>query len=636
MANEIRIAGKMRSATTEGILADAAEIQQGTGLTVEQAIKELDDKATTADSDISNLNANTGISDYEVFSDQKEYKAGTTVLKDGLLKTFIKDHAAGAWNPAEVEDGSLKKEVEKKISNLGETLSEELFINEITYTKKGNTVINANGEFVSYGGGIATDYIDIGNMKSVYIKNLITEISINIAVAFYDKEKTFIGSLPYAERNKVLSPLLVVFPENCKYFAVSKQSSTNIQNILIYSSIDTKAADSLTEVQNYIQYLKTLDLLQDDILLQSANLINPTRVEMLGTGWWVSDFIEVDNGETYYSNANYGFFTYDEQKNDITSSSPATSGSPIQNGIKFIRVKVGSSGNLTNKILAIEAANKLWFSKNNEKSSYAKKFNTYLIDVVDTEARNLLSKLMPHQGEGLFCVGDSYTLQGAYFSELLAVTGLTKIGDTGSDGNGQPLNLFPKNIIKYKEQIIQSKFVTILGGTNDYGHGSDTLGTINDCIKDEYTELKVPILKLNEEGYYVKDDSIDTSYKVLTEEEVSAGTNPSTLYAAIMTCINIIHSWDKNITVVLCSQPERLAYNGDVNPPLLRNGMNMDKIAKAMREIHEMFGIPFYDFHSNAWTIDQVSAYMNDQVLHPNDIGGQKLGRGLGMYINTL
>lgn len=63
---------------------------------------------------VNNLNANTGIDEYEEFSDQKEYKARTTVKKDGLLYTFITDHAAGAWNPNEVEDGSIKKDIENK------------------------------------------------------------------------------------------------------------------------------------------------------------------------------------------------------------------------------------------------------------------------------------------------------------------------------------------------------------------------------------------------------------------------------------------------------------------------------------------------------------------------------------------
>ncbi|WP_418574000.1 hypothetical protein, partial [Phocaeicola sp.] len=325
-------------------------------------------------------------------------------------------------------------------------------------------------------------------------------------------------------------------------------------------------------------------------------------------------------------------------KSNVTSSLPFVSGEGIKSGISYVRVKIVTSGQASDKDSAIVRAVKFCFSKNNEYTEYSKTFNQNLISPIDEEARNLLSNLMPHQGDNLFCVGDSYTMQGQYFSVLLAVTGLNKVGDTGGDGNGQPFTRFPANIIKNKDLIMKCKFVTILGGTNDYGHGGEKLGTINDCIKDEYAELKVPILKLNEEGYYVKDDSVDITYKVLTEEEINDGQTPKSVYAAIMTCVNIIHSWNKSITVVLCSQPERLHYESQVNcnPPSLRNGMNMDLLAKAMREIHEMFGVPYYDFHANAWTIDQVEVFMNDGTLHPNALGGEKLGRGLGMYINSL
>lgn len=372
-------------------------------------------------------------------------------------------------------------------------------------------------------------------------------------------------------------------------------------------------------------------------MLKSDNLINPTKVTKLGNGWWVSDYIPVFEGDIYYSNATIGLFTYDRNKIDITSEKGFVSGEPIQMGIAYVRVKLGTSGVITSEELAIDKAVSLWLSKKNKESSYASQFNPYLINPIDQGGRALISKLMPHVGKKIFCVGDSYTMQGKYFPALLEVTGLNKIGDTGKDGNGQPLTRFPQNIIKNKELILQSDFVTILGGTNDYGHGGDILGTINDCIKNEYAELKIPILKLNEAGYYVKDDSIDTSYKVLTEEDINEGRTPQSLYAAIMTCVNIIHNWNKGITVVLCSQPERLPYGSQpCTPPLLRNGMNMNLIAKAMREIHEMFGVPYYDFHSNGWTIDQVEVYMNDGTLHPNEIGGRKIGRGLGMYINSL
>lgn len=406
-----------------------------------------------------------------------------------------------------------------------------------------------------------------------------------------------------------------------------------------YTVIDLNLQDveKIKDIANYTDQLKELPIIQQDVLLPSDNLINPTIVELLGNGWWVSGYIQVDEGETYYSNASLGFFTYNESKADVTSASPFVSGSPIPSGVSFVRAKISTSGITSDEDSAINKSNDLWLSKNNKAAKYAKSFNPLLINPVDQGARSLISILMPHQGKNLFSVGDSYTMQGLYFPALLAVTGLNKIGDTGGGGNGQPYTRFPANIIKNKDLIMQCKFVTILGGTNDYGHGGEKLGTINDCIKDEYAELKVPILKLNEEGYYVKDDSIDTTYKVLTEEEINAGQTPQSVYAAIMTCVNIIHSWDKTITVVLCSQPERLPYGSQsCAPPLLRNGMNMDLLAKAMREVHEMFGVPYYDFHSNGWTIDQVEVYMNDGTLHPNALGGEKIGRGLGMYINSL
>lgn len=101
---------------------------------------------------ISNLNSNTGISDYEEFSDQKEYKAGTTVLKDGLLKTFIKDHAAGAWDNEEVEDGSLKKEIEQINSKMNVVYNQQWIL---------GYYIDENGGIIKYKYGNDVGYIEI-------------------------------------------------------------------------------------------------------------------------------------------------------------------------------------------------------------------------------------------------------------------------------------------------------------------------------------------------------------------------------------------------------------------------------------------------------------------------------------------
>lgn len=73
-----------------------------------------------------NLTKNIGLDEYETFSDAKEYPAGYTLLKDGLLYTFITDHAAGAWDESEVEEGSLKKQVDKKFIALENTTNSSL------------------------------------------------------------------------------------------------------------------------------------------------------------------------------------------------------------------------------------------------------------------------------------------------------------------------------------------------------------------------------------------------------------------------------------------------------------------------------------------------------------------------------
>ena len=634
----------------------------------------------------------------------------------------------------------------------------------IPYTVKNNYIIRADdGDFINYSNGLSTDYIEKGNYKYIVVSNLISSSLTCAMVAFYDKEKAFISSIKYSKVNSIIPPTLVELPEDCCYFACSKQSATNTESIRIgrfisydadikpiASNIRSKAGIgtvfgggkffangvqtsleienqysageilhignlkatantwwvlegfkngswkkvinriingtsplkdevelpegiedyekisvttesglpisgyayiitnlSIEELENAVEITyeakETIDKLKknsffsDDLLSSSSNLLNPVKVSLLQNGWWTSDYIPIERETIYYCNSNNGVFTYDSEKKDISSISPFTNGAALADNVAFIKVKITTSGHAVSQEDASERANELYFSKTNKYEAYAKSFNPLLVSPEDKDAREKLFLLMPHAGKNLFCIGDSYTMQGQYFDALLGVTGLNKLGDTGTSGNGQSLTKFPDLIINNKKIIEQCKFVTILGGTNDYGHGGAILGTINDCIKDEYIDLKVPQYTQNDDGMLIVDNEINTSYKVLTEENIKTGTKPSSIYASIMTCVNIIHSWDKSIVVVLCSQPERLQYGSQAcYPPKLRNGMNMQLIAKAMREIHEMFGVPFYDFHANAWTIDQVEYFMNDGTLHPNSIGGEKLGRGLGMYINSL
>lgn len=206
-------------------------------------------------------------------------------------------------------------------------------------------------------------------------------------------------------------------------------------------------------------------------------------------------------------------------------------------------------------------------------------------------------KQYPHYGKNLFCVGDSFTMQGTYFNSLINTTGLIKIGDTGGDGNGQPLTGYYKLIEKYKNEISKADFVTILGGVNDYLHGSDRLG------------------------------------------DFSNTSESNTIYGAIKKIVETIMLINPNITIVFFSQPECGKYGDqpyNTTPPEANGlGLTMENISIAMEDCCKRLGVPFFNTHATLWNFYQIHIYTGDN-LHPNKIGGEKIGQQMGRYINSL
>ena len=78
----------------------------------EQAKKDIEqfktETKTELKQDIDNLNANTGVDDYEAFSESKAYTSGDVVNYNGKLYKFTSDHAVGAWMGTDVEKWNLK------------------------------------------------------------------------------------------------------------------------------------------------------------------------------------------------------------------------------------------------------------------------------------------------------------------------------------------------------------------------------------------------------------------------------------------------------------------------------------------------------------------------------------------------
>lgn len=170
--------------------------------TIKEQINTAKDQAISeVEASSENLTKNVGLDEYETFSEAKEYPAGYTLLKDGLLYTFITDHAAGAWNPEEVEDGSIKKEIIKK-SNItytdNDTINKffvNLYIDKTNYTGSENIDIirlrtisrNTSGQWV----------ISFETINDV----VLTDLAARETSEFSRYEKTENGIYFYAEVN---------------------------------------------------------------------------------------------------------------------------------------------------------------------------------------------------------------------------------------------------------------------------------------------------------------------------------------------------------------------------------------------------------------------------------------------------
>ena len=185
-------------------------------------------KAVTKE--VNNLNANTGISDYEEFSDQKKYKAGTTVLKDGLLYTFITGHAAGAWDDEEVENFNISmKSFMINIKNFH-------YIDE--YGNLQNWYIFNGG--ISNASGVA-----LFKLLNLDINFKITTIYEAGGIIYYDRnfEKTGGGKIPFNSNEYYkLSDLYSNAPADSVYFLLSfcNFDTLRTENARLYCQYDIR------------------------------------------------------------------------------------------------------------------------------------------------------------------------------------------------------------------------------------------------------------------------------------------------------------------------------------------------------------------------------------------------------------
>lgn len=226
------------------------------------------------------------------------------------------------------------------------------------------------------------------------------------------------------------------------------------------------------------------------------------------------------------------------------------------------------------------------------------------------------TRAKPYYGKRILSLGDSYTCQNYYGKYLAKATGTTQRG-RGQNGNvlmsfcndtynpvtgGTVSETFDADLLSDYD------IITVMGGTNDYGHGTAALGTIND------------------------------------------ETGANTIYGSVKYLINKILSIKPDMKIFFCTQPFRLHYSTEPAPggyEANSNGLTMENIANAISDCCKHYGIPCFDFyHCSNWNPYTVRRDENDSIvsniytndgLHPKNgdgNGADLLGTSFGEFIN--
>lgn len=197
----------------------------------------------------------------------------------------------------------------------------------------------------------------------------------------------------------------------------------------------------------------------------------------------------------------------------------------------------------------------------------------------------------PWMGKNIGCLGDSITVQGYYFTGMLAETKSIKTYTEGQ--NGQVIAVMGNGLTA--AAIANLDIITILAGTNDYGHGGATVGNIN------------------------------------------SPADATTIYGSIKLVVNRISALKPNVRIVFFTPFNRGTYGseGDGFTPN-SNGLTIKIIADAIHDCCKHLGIPSFDLLSHSGITSFNLDYHLQDKLHPNAYGGDRIGKLMGQFINTL
>lgn len=472
----------------------------------------------------------------------------------------------------------------------------------------------------SGGNWFTSDYINVSVGGTYYFAAGATYTAGNSIYVFYDAFKAIIAGA-YGNAATAVAPAGAVYmrisrndpahqyvlaakdalPNSFVAFRYEVNGDDSAAALVIKKPVIAEAiSNSATEIA---AALKTqtgiIAAAQTDFLELSTNLFDPTLravdtsislstgVASTTTGWWASAYVPVTVGSTYWVTTQLSY--------SATLPLPRMTSQSIS-GAYYSPTKAYIAA-FTSGTVAPAGAAYLRFSANAPDPVYL----SYMLSegaVVPVRfipykavinAQKLALQAQRWWGKNHCALGDSITFQNLYAPKLLEVTGLIQTVNLGV--SGQVLKTMADSLDS--TNIANIDLITLLGGTNDYGHGSTTLGTAAD------------------------DKTVNSIHGVMKY-----------LFDKILTL-------KPTVRIVVFTPLNRGAYLSEPVPPAVNpNGLTIYNIGQAMMEECRLAGIPCFDLGGmcgiNSYNL---SAYTQDN-LHPNQPGADIIGAAMGRFIN--
>ncbi|SWX00481.1 GDSL-like Lipase/Acylhydrolase [Klebsiella pneumoniae] len=203
---------------------------------------------------------------------------------------------------------------------------------------------------------------------------------------------------------------------------------------------------------------------------------------------------------------------------------------------------------------------------------------------------------LPWQGKKRIDLGDSITNTGNFIAPLNTYTGMIALANYGVPGQGVRTMADSLN----ETTIASADFISILGGTNDYG-GNRRLGTIADARAD-YEDATV-----------------------------------KSFYYDVFYVLNKIYTLKPNVRVMFSTPLKRGAFESQpVYPAANSAGFTLPQYVQAIKEVCSLFSVPVCDlFNESGINLLNIATYTGDN-LHPNADGGKLMARRMASVINGL